>query len=331
MKSLVEILENVLLGNPSELEKNYLFEILIEVARIRVRYVSKSKYFSLEQNEISLDDIALESVSNLLSNNEDDYLEYLRKSYLTWEPKISSEDDARYFVSKILDRSIYQCIVKKYAEIDPLFSKILKEIKRVQNFNSNYKLFEKLGIEFLALNNGFDESKMNIIPQDELMVLPISTLPENNYIRGWIDEVFYSLKENTFYDLVLPTNSLALKIKIEINSIQKIDLGIIPDPEKMLVLKEGVFTSLTKIYERIRRLESKKKKYSKKTTAVLCGAIRDVAQDMLEGDEIKNYFDYMKAYDQELTVESYRTNYRAQFEYLIKLLKNEIAQYYLEA
>lgn len=328
--TLLERLNHVLLGNPNELEKNYFFEMLIEVARIRIRFVSRTKYFSLEQNEISLDDIALESVSNLLSNNDNDYLEYLRKSYLSWEPKITTEEDADFFVKKLIDRSIYQCIVKKYSEIDPLFSKIIKEIKRIHTANSNFKLIERAGVELIGLASVNINGDLNIIPQDELIVLTINSIPDNNYIRGWIDEVFKSIVEYTDYTPILPINSLALKIKFEMTAVHKIDILRLPDPEEIIVLKEGVLYSVKKIRDKIYELKSKKESYNGKTANLFYDAIKDIANDMLEGETIKNYYEYMKFYDSDLTMEEYRAKYRSQFEYLIKLLKNEIAQYYLE-
>lgn len=327
-KKIYEILKDVLLGKPSELEKNHLFEILIEVARMRIRFFSRLKYFSLERNEISMDDIALEAVSNLLSNNEADYLEYLRNSFVSWEPPIQNEDEAINFVNRIIDQSIYQTIARKYSEIDPLFAKILKEIRRANP--EKYKIFERADTEYIALKSFDEKSKLNIIPQDELIVLGVQKFPENNYINGWIDEIFISLDEFTEYSPVLPVNSLALKIKFELTAAQKIDFNVIPDPEVQFLVREGILLSLQRVQKKLESLGKKKKKYSQRILTMFKEALTDIAYDLLEGDEIKNYYEYLKIYDENLTVKDYRENYRAQFEYLIKILKNEIAQYYLQ-
>lgn len=327
-KKIFEILNDVLLGQPNELEKNHLFEILIEVARMRIRFFSRLKYFSLERNEISMDDIALEAVSNLLSNNEADYLEYLRNSFVNWEPPIKDEEEATNFVNRIIDQSIYQTIARKYSEIDPLFAKILKEIRRADP--EKYKLFERLDTEYIALKSFDEKTKMEIIPQDELIVLGVQKFPDNNFISGWIDEIFHSLDEYTEYSPVLPVNSLALKIKFELTAAQKIDFNVIPDPEVQFLVREGILLSLKKVEKKLEQLGKKKKKYNQRILTIFREALTDIAYDLLEGDKIKNYYEYLKAYDENLTVKDYRENYRAQFEYLIKILKNEIAQYYLQ-
>lgn len=327
-KKILDILKEVLLGQPSELEKNHLFEILIEVARMRIRFFSRLKYFSLERNEISMDDIALEAVSNLLSNNEVDYLEYLRNSFVNWEPPIKNEDEAINFVNRIIDQSIYQTIARKYSELDPLFAKILKEIRRANP--DKYKIFERVDTEYIALKSFDEKSKLNIIPQDELIVLGVQKFPDNNYINGWIDEIFKSLDEFTEYSPVLPVNSLALKIKFELTAAQKIDFNIIPDPEVQFLVREGVLLSLKRVERKLETLSKKKKKYSQRVLTIFREALYDIASDLLEGDEIKNYYEYLRVYDENLTMKDYRENYRAQFEYLIKILKNELAQYYLQ-
>ncbi len=325
-KKLLDILREVLLGNPDDLQKNHLFEILIEVSRIRIRFFSRLKYFSLEREEISMDDIALEAVSNLLSNNEQDYLEYLRNSFKNWEPPITSEEEAEAFVSKIIDQSIYQTIAKKYAELDPLFAKILKEIKRADS--TKYKIFSRADTEYIALKSVSEKDYFNIIPQDELIFLGVQKFPDNNYINKWIDEIFYSLSEFTDYSPVIPINSLALKIKFEFTAAQKINVNVIPDPEIQYLIKEGIFLSLNRIEKKLERLGHKKKKYSDRIKTIFREALTDIAYDLLEGDEIKDYYEYLKAYDKNLSMKEYRTNYRSQFEYLIRLLKNEIAKYY---
>lgn len=324
---LLDELKKILLGNPTDQEKNHLFEILIEISRIRIRFFSRLKYFSLERNEISMSDIALEAVTYLLSNNENDYLEYLRKTFLNWDPPINTEEEAINFLNKIIDQSIYQTIAKKYAELDPLFAKILKEIRRSDP--KKYKLFTRLDTEYISLKS-FNESKsMNIIPQDELIFLGVDKFPKNNYIKGWIKEIFNSINSYTEYDPLLPVNSLALKIKFEFTAAQKIPLTVVEDPETEYVMREGVLISLNKIERKLEQLSQKKKKYDKRIVTIFKEAITDIANDLLEGDQIKNYYDYLKVYDENLTMEEYRQNYRSQFEYLIKILKNEIAQYYL--
>ncbi|MBU2445532.1 MAG: hypothetical protein KJ666_08175 [Bacteroidetes bacterium] len=304
--------------------------MLIEVARIRIRFVSRTKYFSLERNDISMDDVALEAVSNLLSNNDADYLESLRKTFVSWDPKIVTEEEGDFFVNKIIDRSIYQCIVKKYSEIDPLFSKILKEIKRIHQSNHQFKLIQRMGVDYLSTLNFEDIDELKIIPQDELIVLTISSMPDNNYIRGWIEEVFNSIQEYTNYNPILPINSLALKIKLEMGAVNKIEFNVMPDPEMLVLYKEGIVSSLRRVHSRIKNLKKKKNAYDDRTAAIFHEAITDIANDLLQGEAVKNYFDYLKYYDLELTMDIYRDNYRSQFEYLIKILKNEIANYYLE-
>ena len=327
-RKLLDLLNKVLLGDAKELDKNHLFEIFIEVSRIRIRFFSRLKYFSLERNEISMDDIALEAVSNLLSSSESDYLQYLRRSFLTWDPSITNEEEAYAFVNKIIDQSIYQTIAKKYAELDPLFAKILKEIKRADN--KIYKIFSRADTEFIALKEVNEKDELNIIPQDELILLGVMKLPKNNYIKNWIEEIFNSIKSLTEYMPVLPINSIALKIKYELTAAQKINLNVLPDPEIQYVMREGILRSLDRIEKKIQRLADKKEKYDERTITIFREALNDIALDLLEGDQVKKYYEYLKAYEKDLTQKEYRKNYRAQFEYLIRLLKNEITQYYLQ-
>lgn len=327
-KNLLILLNKALKEEATDVEKNHLFEIFIEVARYRVRFVSKIKYFSLERNEISMDEIALESVTNLLSNNENDFLEYLRNTFCNWDPPIVKEEDAAYFVSKIIDQSIYQTIARKYSEIDPLFAKILKEIRRADA--SKFKVFKKLETEFIAYKELKEKKVYNIIPQDELLLLRPESLPNNNYIKGWIEQIFIAIDEFTEYDPILPINSLALKIKFEFTAAQKIDINIFPDPETQIMIKEGILISLNKIERKLKNLQNKKTKYNERLVTLFREAINDIAYDLLEGESIKNYYRYLKKHDKNLSMKDYRENYRAQFEYLIKLLKQEIAHYYLQ-
>jgi hypothetical protein len=275
-----------------------------------------------------MDDIALEAVSNLLSQSDADYLEYLRNSFLRWEPKIEDEEEAINFVNKIIDQSIYQTIAKKYSELDPLFSKILKEIKRADP--KKYKIINKLDTEYIALKSFNENSEINFIPQDELILLGVQKFPDNNYINGWIDEIFYAIVEFTEYSPILPINSLALKIKFELTAAQKIEFNILPSTESEILIREGILLSLKRIEKKLEALSEKKKFYNDRIKTIFKEALTDIAYDLLEGDQIKNYYEYLQAYDRDLTVKDYRDKYRAQFEYLIKILKNEIAKYYLQ-
>jgi hypothetical protein len=276
-----------------------------------------------------MDDIALEAVSNLLSTNENDYLEYIRNSFLNWDPPVTNEEEALDFVSKLIDQSIYQTIAKKYSELDPLFAKILKEIKRADK--SKYKIFSRLDTEFIAYIELNENEEFKIIPQDELIVLGVKEFPDNNYIKGWIDAIFEAIDDFTEYSPVLPVNALALKIKFELTAAQKIDVNVLPDPEIQYLVQEGILISLNKIERKLKKLGEKKKKYDQKTLTIFREALTDIAYDLLEGDQIKNYFEYLKVYDENLTMKEYRDSYRAQFEYLIKIFKNEIAKYYLQS
>lgn len=95
------------------------------------------------------------------------------------------------------------------------------------------------------------------------------------------------------------------------------------------MIKEGVLFSLNKIERKLKNLQNKKTKYNERLVTLFREAINDIAYDLLEGESIKNYYKYLKKHDKNLSIKNYRENYRAQFEYLIKLLKQEIAHYYL--
>ena len=114
----------------SQTELNRFIEKLFSIALRFVKYNSgRIKRISDEYNSNILEDIAVDSITPLFLKNQSDGNYILITNYENWTPEISTEEDARFFMLKVISLSVNQQISALLREHDPFFSKILDSFK----------------------------------------------------------------------------------------------------------------------------------------------------------------------------------------------------------
>jgi len=105
-----------------------LVEITYKIALAHLRYNHRkfSKIFLIE--ELTQESVAVSAITPLFCKDSAEQGLPIIKEFNSWQPPIKTEDDALYFLNKIIAGRVEQHISHLFKEQDPFFAKILDSV-----------------------------------------------------------------------------------------------------------------------------------------------------------------------------------------------------------
>jgi len=319
---VLDTLQLIFAGKISRSDLNKFIEFSCQIAHQYVLTERDKLVYRLRDSSIDTFDIAVRAISPIFLVNKQGEFSSLKKSFYNWLPKIEGENDAHFFLNKIIQKKTKQLIGDLYKESNPFFNKTLDS---VYYYIALCKL-KKLTIrgQIYITKTRFDRTKCSLISRDEFQSIPLSCFIDDKMM---FEKLFKQLKKKN-YSPAIPLYQLAWRL-VEIKS----ELFEQPVSEEANFLSKQVVDEILDLGLRntLVKLEEsylKKKKISLKEFQVYSSALKDITDDLKFSGTKRMLYEYLKPYFKNLTVSKFNERYRNTFEYLDKSYRKEIAKLY---
>lgn len=267
----------------------------------------------------SFSDISIEAITPLFIENKKANKLALIRSFKEWQSPIATEEQAQFFLNKLVVNRVEKELVRIYKEADPFFAKIHDSLSYIcEKRGYHKKLF--FGSVFIFNNFSQFENK-KFIPADEFENLPGDLF--SGKLFEIVENLFDYLKTNTNYIAALPANVLIKKIKhglildlIDIHTVDDNPIDELLDVHK--IVNDAREKTLNKLYTAYKyKLDSNELK-------IFESAITNIAVDLQNGGLTSGLYEYMKDRMENLTRQTFYKKYHSTLDYLQKILKKEI-------
>lgn len=310
---LISICEN----RYSRSEVNYLIEIFYRYSFTYLKFRYKHLNKVLLAEDVNLKELAIDAIAPLFERDESGLFIKIIKAFNEWKPKIETDQQAAFFINRIVAKSVEKFVAELLRQSDPFFSKILDSINYlIEKHGYSKKNF--IGTTFII---EAETEKIGLLPDSKFInELPIEMFLRNDEI---LNQIFTHIKENTDCTPAIPLNALVTKIKqirlFSYNISQSTKNG--NETEIESIVNKALEITYTKMYESY----LSKNKINEHEADGIKKALRNVIIDLRDGGINPGLHRYLLEQMPELTFEKYQKHYQNVFEYLFKTLKKEIA------
>jgi hypothetical protein len=299
---------------------NKLVEICYKIALSNLRFNYKKIHQIASREELSLEDLAIDSIASLFEKDESGSFHNLINPFNSWQPPIKSEEEALYFLDKLIQKRVEQHISFLLREADPFFSKLMDSVNYLIK-KLNHKKVNYLGTVFIVYSAETEEIFGKTIPFEEFEKLPAKLFTER---KNLLQNIFKYLVSETNYISAIPFNALVYKLK-ELNvTLYNVSESTTEQNDGIEV--ESIITeALNKTFKKLEDSYLVKEKLTKVESEKIRKALINMAQDLKDGGVNPGLYKYLLAHYDELDENTYKQKYHNILEYLLKVLKQNIA------
>ena len=303
----------------SRVEINYLVETTQSYAYtyLKYRYKNLNKIFLSE--DLTLQELAIDSIAQLFERNDDGKFIKLSTAFENWQPPIETEDQAKFFLNRLVAKSVEKYVSELLRDSDPFFSRILDSVN-YQIEKHGYRKKQILGTTYIVEND--EQKRIGSLP-DTQFILELSgdLFPNPNQT---IPNLFDYIKNSTDKEIAIPLNALVNKIK-RINTVNfsfsdKVEFGT--ELTVASILERALKVSINKLDESY----VNKGKISQQEKSGIEKALRNISLDMKDGGINPGLHKYFLEQFPEINFSDYESKYQNIFEYLYKVLRKEIVK-----
>lgn len=290
----------------------------IAVKYLQLHRLSISKLINGE--DLTLQELAMDSIVGLFINEKDNEVMPIIQSFNKWQPCISSEEDCLYFLNKVVASRVEQHIYKLFKEKDPFFSKLLDSVNYLIRTNGFYK-FHFLGKTFLS-ETELEKFEKCFISTDEFEKIPSELFKER---KSLLSNLITYLKNETEFNLAIPLNDLIIRLK-HVNSSEYLLDEYTSSEFNKIEINEMLEKGFRSAIEKLMYSYVDKGKLDREELNAFRSALKEMAIDLSDGGINPGLYKYLSAYIPGLTEEDYKNKYHNILEYLLKVMKNNIAE-----
>ena len=297
-----------------------LIETCVRISATHLRLIYSRIQKLLVSDSLSLEDLAIDSIARLFAISPEYKKAPIQTAFLNWQPKITNEDEAIYFINKIVSNRVDQHINKLLRNSDPFFAKILTTVEHYIKKN-NCKKINHFGRICVVKGNIFEITD-TVISDDEFSNLPADLFLDNKDLSS---KLFNYLNEETEYFPAIPLNSLVYKLKY-LNAQTFAVSEITASPLPQIEISDIICAGLNFTLEKLETGYIAKGKICVEEGGLLKNALTDIAEDLKNGGVTPGLYKYLQSHSKELTKEKYRHKYHNILEYLLKLMKSKVRE-----
>ena len=269
---------------------------------------------------MKIEDIAVDAISTLFTLDINNHQMAIKQAFKKWESRILSEEDALYFLNKVVSKRTEQHILFLLKEADPIFSKILDTIKYQMKKNGYIKIHH-LGMSYIVKEN-VGNTNMNWIRVEDFRNLSAELFYDKNTL---LKKLINYLATETNFVPAIPLNALVMKLKeLMINSY------IFKESEESIETQLDLDSVLILAYdETLDKLETsykEKNKLSNEEIEIIKITLKDILNDLKDGGINPGLYKYIKVHHPSLSIEDYHSKYHNILEYLCKVMRNNLAE-----
>jgi hypothetical protein len=322
MKDYLEILS--FFTNPdSDFSQSKLNNVIEKSYQIAIRYlqVNRLKITKLISNqELTLQELAIDCIAGLFVNENNSELISIKQTFYNWKPAITNEADCIFFLNKVIANRVEQHIFKLLKEEDPFFSKLLDSVYYLVKKNGFHKI-HFMGKTFITENDSESFEKC-FISSDEFEKLPTKLFQKKGTL---LDDLFGYLKNETDFNSAIPLNDLINRLK-HINFSEYLVNEFVSNEYRKLEVNEIVQEGFKSALEKLTHSYVEKGKLNFEEQKAFESALKEMANDLCDGGVNPGLYNYLFPHFSGLSENDYKTKYHNILEYLLKVMKSNIAE-----
>ena len=281
--------------------------------------------------EYDLSALAYDFIGELFRRDESHRFIQFAQSFAKFEGKITEDDDVLLFLRKIVANKVEAGIFRTYREIDPVFSKILRNVKLILSRLQDFHCLDRLGETYVySCAESEIHKERPECPHELIEKELIEQVSGHESLEQTLSTFFSILNDQSEYRKIYPLAGIVGILKSCYVSLSFAEL----DARGSWIQDQQGFTKDVEIVvnQVIVDMQSKMKstyvtkgKLSEADYEGYFSAIRDLLDDLFvqQNGECGSYFDYLAKHFPAIDLEGYRLSHRARFEYLVKICKEE--------
>ncbi len=326
------LLRAVLAGNASLSEINSLVRHAHHFALVRLKQLLASGRLHLQSFPITLESTAIDCIAELFERDSDGVFIELEYFYSVEHDlsQLTNDDIIAHFRSLVFTK-LNDGIFRLYRENDPVFSKILRNLKIAMEKTPGVSTIERFGITYLLFS--LDEERNIHLPEyplDEFEKEAAKRFRHGDSSGNFLSVLRSVLTEQDQYRRLYSLFDCAVLLK-RISALRMIPIEEIFDSEHTL-MEQDIQSVVERTLHQIRNDLCKRYVHSGKFTRAVFDRYFSAIEEMIidtfvrsDGSE-KSYDQYLQRYVEELTYDKYRKYHRVQFEYMTKLAKKAVRE-----
>ena len=300
-------------------ELNYLIEECFKLATVQVRYQMAKLHKPGIMGDLSAKDIAVDAIAPLFTPADDGFIRHLHDVFCGWSPTVVSEEQAQFMLVSVLSHRVKQHIHTMMRESDPFFAKILDSLNYHIKKERLVKT-EKLKVCYISDAENA-ESEITYFGYEDLLTIQ-ATLFSIKHIS--ISSILLQLKKDD-QPAAIPLLALAKRIK-EVNLSYENPVITCHKTETEFDVHSLSATAKKTVLEKLRHSYLDKGKLNHQEADLIERAIAEMLSDLKDGGIKPGLYHYFEMIDSSICPEVYKQKYHNILEYLLKVLKKELAQ-----
>ncbi|MFZ4619852.1 MAG: hypothetical protein ACOYNS_04780 [Bacteroidota bacterium] len=322
----------ILNGTASNVQINELVRIAHHFAVIRLKQLIGSGRLHLQSFPLTVESIAFDCIAEIFERDSDgSFIELQHYFSGERDPKNTSNDSLMIYFRSLVFTKLNDGIFRLYRENDPVFSKILRNIKNALERTPGILTAERFGIVFIHFA-GDDQLNGHLpeFPLDELEG-ELTGLFRNGDSSGTFLEKLKSIfipqtdyrRMISLFDCTLLLKRASAFHKVPLDDIFSSDASMLGQDIQSIVVK-----TLQSIQRDLAKRYVLSGKFSHEEFNQYYCAIEQMILDTYvqsDGSE-KSYDQYLQQFMKGLTYDDYRSRHRVHFEYMVKLAKKAVKE-----
>lgn len=331
-KNIDHLLPLLLTGEASHSQINEMVRIAHHFAVIRLKQLIGSGKLHLQSFPLTVESIAFDCIADIFERDaEGTFIELLHYFSDDRHPQNVSSDSLMIYFRSLVFTKLNDGIFRLYRENDPVFSKILRNIKNALDKSPDIVTEDRFGIVFLHFS---EEEKLNAhlpdYPLEELEGELTGVFKNGDSSKIFLEKLKHIICSQSDYRRMISLFDCALLLK-RASAFHKVPLDdIFSNDDSML--GQDIQSIVVKTLQNIQRDLTKRYVLSGKFTAeqfkfYFC-AIEEMILDTYvqsDGSE-KSYDQYLQQFIAGLSYNDYRAHHRVHFEYMVKLAKKAVKE-----
>ncbi len=313
-----DILNKLCKNDYIQTELNRFIEDIFIIAAGYTRYHFRKIEQALHFLGISNDDFVVDAIEPLFRKDENGRFKALVEQFEKWQPPVTSEKDANFFLNKIIAGRVEQHVSVLLRESDPLYAKLLDSINYLIR-TGKYKKVICLGITYIVKED-IQEVELPVITTEEFSGISSDLFSDNKTI---FDCLFNFLSSDEKYFPAIPLNGLIIRLKqLRVDAFYTSDS--IAAEYKNLEISEAIEISLQFIKSKLVLSYLEKGKLCEEECQSLIAGLKDMVNDLRDGGINPGLYEYLKPHFNSLSKQVYLEKYHNIFEYMAKTLKSKL-------
>ena len=312
-------LQKIRTGDISQTDMNRFIEKLIQIALRFVKYNSGRIKRVANENSSFLEDIAVDSIVPFFTRNQSDGELFIISRFTSWEPEITTEVEAKYFLFKTISLSVTQRINTLLKEHDPFFSKILDSVNYFIKSQNFYKI--SIAGKIYITEPGTTIDKCRFVDRESLYNSPSGLITDK---KEMLPSLFSYFRKILKAPAAIPLYDLVYRIK-ELNLSGEIPHSIQRTGEQLEV-KEIIEKGLEIVCRKAEESYLKSGKLCDDEFAKVMMALKLIGNDLMDGGINPGLYQYFFEAMPGLTKQDYELKYHNIFEYIVKLYRQQLAE-----